>query len=106
GYRPTVTHDGEEAMQLIGEHQPDLILLDIGMPKKDGLEILEELRKRGDHTPILVLSARGSESDKVAALRLGADDYVTKPFALAELMARIHAVLRRYGTSTSHSEPA
>lgn len=99
GYRACVAQDGEEAANLIAERSPQLILLDIAMPKKDGLELLSELRSSGNLTPIIVLSARESESDKVAALRLGADDYVTKPFALAELMARVDAVLRRSRTS-------
>lgn len=96
GYRSDIAEDGEAAAAIIAsDDPPDLVLLDIGMPRKDGLELLTELRGAGNRLPIIVLSARLSESDKVAALRLGADDYVTKPFALAELMARIAAVLRR-----------
>lgn len=102
GYRTVVAEDGEVAARIIAsEDPPDLLLLDIGMPRKDGLELLTELRDADNATPVIVLSARLSESDKVAALRLGADDYVTKPFALAELMARVDAVLRR---STSRSD--
>ena len=74
---------------------PDLVLLDISLPKQSGIWVLETLRDAGDHVPVIVLSARQDEFDKVAALRLGADDYVTKPFALAELLARVAAVLRR-----------
>lgn len=96
GYRSEVVEDGESAAAvLFGDDPPSLVLLDIGMPRKDGLELLTELRDAGNRIPVIILSARLSESDKVAALRLGADDYVTKPFALAELMARIAAVLRR-----------
>lgn len=96
GYRTCVAEDGEIASQVLAsDDPPDLVLLDIGMPRKDGLEVLTEMRKNGNNTPVIVLSARLSESDKVAALRFGADDYVTKPFALAELMARVDAVLRR-----------
>ena len=96
GYRSQVVEDGVLASEVLhGDDAPDLVLLDIGMPRKDGLELLTELRAAGNRTPVIVLSARLSESDKVAALRLGADDYVTKPFALAELMARVAAVLRR-----------
>tara|TARA_R110002096_G_scaffold299503_3_gene494081 strand:- start:47703 stop:48410 length:708 start_codon:yes stop_codon:yes gene_type:complete len=96
GYRSQVVKDGVLASEVLnGDDAPDLVLLDIGMPRKDGLELLTELRAAGNRTPVIVLSARLSESDKVAALRLGADDYVTKPFALAELMARVAAVLRR-----------
>jgi two-component system response regulator VicR len=95
GYSSEVAEDGVRALDLMRSHAPDLILLDISMPNKDGLELLSELRQGGDLTPVIVLSAREGEYDKVAALRLGADDYVTKPFALAELMARVTAVLRR-----------
>ncbi len=95
GYVPRVAHDGCDAEVKIAAAQPDLILLDITMPKKDGLELLRELRLAGNQTPVIVLSARDGEYDKVAALRIGADDYVTKPFTLAELVARIDAVLRR-----------
>jgi DNA-binding response OmpR family regulator len=95
GYAPRVASDGDDALAAIREHPPDLILLDLGMPRKDGLTVLGELRRAGDATPVIVLSAREGEYDKVAALKLGADDYVTKPFALAELMARVGAVLRR-----------
>ena len=95
GYRPDTIHDGADALSLLGEQAFDLVLLDISLPRKNGLDLLRELRQRGDITPVVVLSAREGEYDKVAALRLGADDYVTKPFALAELMARVDAVLRR-----------
>ena len=96
GFRAVVAEDGEVASTLInGDEPPDLVLLDINMPLKDGLELLTEMREANNPTPVIVLSARLSETDKVAALRLGADDYVTKPFALAELMARVGAVLRR-----------
>jgi len=97
GYAPSVASDGEIASQKIQEREPDLVLLDISLPKKNGLELLGELRAAGVQVPVIVLSARQDEFDKVAALRLGADDYVTKPFALAELMARVDAVLRRAG---------
>jgi DNA-binding response OmpR family regulator len=102
GYRSEVALDGELAAERIqSEDPPDLVLLDIGMPRKDGLELLTELRQAGNRTPIIILSARLSESDKVAALRMGADDYITKPFALAELMARVDAVLRRSSSADS-----
>lgn len=96
GFRSKLATDGIAAARCLEGERPDLLLLDIAMPKKDGLELLSDLRGSGDLTPVIMLSARQSESDKVAALRLGADDYITKPFALAELMARIDAVLRRY----------
>ena len=97
GFRCRTACDGVDAEIKIADAGPDLILLDIAMPKKDGLELLKELRSAGNPTPVIVLSARDGEYDKVAALRLGADDYVTKPFTLAELVARVDAVLRRTG---------
>lgn len=95
GYAPTVVGDGVEALEQLHALRPALVLLDINLPKTSGLEFLQELRAHGDATPIIVLSARQGEFDKVAALRLGADDYVTKPFGVAELLARIDAILRR-----------
>jgi two-component system, OmpR family, alkaline phosphatase synthesis response regulator PhoP len=95
GFRTFVAADGETAKDRITLEAPDIILLDISLPKRDGLWVLERLREEDNHTPVIVLSARQNEYDKVAALGLGADDYVTKPFALAELLARVGAVLRR-----------
>ncbi|MBM4063646.1 MAG: response regulator transcription factor [Planctomycetes bacterium] len=95
GFSPTKASSGEEALEAAGRAQFRLILLDINLPSVSGLEVLRTLRERGDETPIIVLSARQDEYDKVAALRLGADDYVTKPFGVAELLARIDSVLRR-----------
>ncbi len=95
GYSSSAVADGDKVPEAIQERRPDLILLDLSLPHTDGLEVLARLRSAGDRTPVIVLSAREGEHDKVAALRLGADDYVTKPFALAELMARVGAVLRR-----------
>jgi DNA-binding response OmpR family regulator len=99
GYVPAVVGDGESALARILADAPDLVLLDISLPQRSGLEVLREMRAAGDATPVIVLSARQDEYDKVAALRLGADDYVTKPFALAELLARVVAVLRRANRS-------
>ena len=98
GYRTEVSGDGETARRRIEAGSPDLVLLDITLPKQSGLWVLERLREAENHVPVIVLSARQDEFDKVAALQLGADDYVTKPFALAELLARIVAVLRRTRT--------
>ena len=95
GYRTQVFADGETAQQGIASDAPDLVLLDISLPKQSGLRVLERLREAGNQVPVVVVSARRDEFDKVAALQLGADDYVTKPFALAELLARVGAVLRR-----------
>jgi two-component system response regulator VicR len=94
-YETEVVGDGETAWRRIDESEPDLVLLDISLPKKSGIWVLERMRESGSDVPVIVLSARQDEFDKVAALRLGADDYVTKPFALAELLARVDAVLRR-----------
>ena len=95
GFTSSVIAEGDKVVEAVRTQKPDLILLDLSLPRIDGLEVLGQLRKSGDRTPVIVLSAREGEHDKVAALRLGADDYVTKPFALAELMARVGAVLRR-----------
>jgi len=95
GYRAIVIGDAETARARIVNESPDLVLLDISLPKQSGLWVLERLREVSNLVPVIVLSARQDEYDKVAALRLGADDYVTKPFALAELLARVAAVLRR-----------
>ncbi|MGE0059683.1 MAG: response regulator transcription factor [Dehalococcoidia bacterium] len=97
GYSAVTAGDGYEATrQLSDDNAFDLAVLDIMMPGPDGLELVRTLRKRGD-LPIIMVSARGSDVDKVAALHLGADDYVTKPFSPSELVARIESVLRRSG---------
>jgi len=95
GYATAIARDGDEALRQIDAEDFALVLLDINLPKKNGLEVLAALRASDNLVPVIVLSARDGEFDKVAALRLGADDYVTKPFALAELLARIEALLRR-----------
>jgi DNA-binding response OmpR family regulator len=106
GYRTEAIGDGESAVARIEASRPDLVLLDITLPVQSGLWVLEQLRKRQNHVPIIVLSARQDEFDKVAALGLGADDYITKPFALAELLARVAAVLRRARLSDPTRVPA
>jgi len=95
GHASAIARDGVEALRHAEDEDFELVLLDINLPKKNGLEVLAALRAADNLVPVIVLSAREGEFDKVAALRLGADDYVTKPFALAELLARIDAVLRR-----------
>lgn len=90
----TVT-DGDEALDEIGRREPDLIVLDVMMPRLDGLTVCRLLRERGYRTPVLVLTARHEVSDRVAGLDAGADDYLAKPFALDELLARVRALLRR-----------
>jgi two-component system alkaline phosphatase synthesis response regulator PhoP len=104
GFQTETVGDGELAYARIVEGRPNLVLLDITLPKRSGLWVLERLREADNHVPVIVLSARQDEFDKVAALRLGADDYVTKPFALAELLARVAGLLRR--ARLPRSEPA
>ena len=87
--------DGEAGLKLARETKPDLIVLDLMLPKVSGYEICQKLRSEGVSTPILILTARGEEADRVLGLDLGADDYVTKPFSVRELMARVRALLRR-----------
>jgi two-component system, OmpR family, alkaline phosphatase synthesis response regulator PhoP len=106
GHATAIARDGDEALALATAEDFALILLDINLPKKNGLEVLASLRGADNLVAVIVLSARDGEYDKVAALRLGADDYVTKPFALAELLARIDAVLRRSGQVTAPPVPA
>ncbi|HVR40129.1 MAG TPA: response regulator transcription factor [Thermoanaerobaculia bacterium] len=88
--------DGAEGLRLATRGDHDLIILDVMLPKKSGLDVCKELRKMGNNTPIIMLTARGQEIDKIVGLKLGADDYVTKPFSFMELLARVEAVLRRY----------
>ncbi|MEJ2083654.1 MAG: response regulator transcription factor [Acidobacteriota bacterium] len=95
GHAVDVAYDGEEGLYLAEIHQYDLILLDILLPKKSGFEVCEELRKRNNPTPILMLTARGELSDRVRGLDSGADDYLVKPFAFEELLARVRALARR-----------
>lgn len=95
GYRVRVAEDGETGLQLAQQEDYDLLILDVMLPKLNGLEVLRALRSDGDTMPIIVLSARGAEMDKVVGLELGAEDYITKPFGLAELLARVKAALRR-----------
>lgn len=93
--------DGAAAVQAYGEKRPDLMILDVMMPKMSGWDVVGEIRRRDKVVPILMLTAKAAESDKVLGLGLGADDYLTKPFGLAELRARVAALLRRAGVSAS-----
>jgi DNA-binding response OmpR family regulator len=95
GYRALVANDGEAGLALAREPGVDLVILDIMLPKLNGFEVVRQLRAERRTMPIILLSARGAETDKVMGLDLGAEDYVTKPFGLAELLARVKAVLRR-----------
>jgi two-component system, OmpR family, response regulator MprA len=95
GYSVELAHDGVEALEMIANERPDALVLDVMMPRLDGLEVCRQLRSTGDDLPILVLTARDSVSERVAGLDAGADDYLPKPFALEELLARMRALLRR-----------
>jgi DNA-binding response OmpR family regulator len=95
GYDVLGALDGEEGLRLWRQHHPDLIILDLMLPKRDGIEVLHEIRAADPDTRVLILSSKDHEGDKVLGLSVGADDYVTKPFGLAELLARIRASLRR-----------
>ena len=103
GYEVFTAFDGEEAVEMVSEVEPDLILLDLMLPKMDGLEVCREVRKNYD-TPIIMVTAKDSEIDKVLGLELGADDYVTKPFSNRELVARVKANLRRQGNTSAKVE--
>jgi DNA-binding response OmpR family regulator len=96
GYRVLVASDGQEALQALERHSPDLVVLDLMLPQVDGLEITRLLRADGD-TPIIMLTARREETDRILGLEMGADDYVVKPFSPRELVSRVRAVLRRAG---------
>lgn len=95
GYRVKTAQDGERGLELALSAKPDLLILDIMMPKMNGYEVLQVLRERGHLMPVIMLTAKGQESDVVMGLKLGADDYVTKPFSIRELLARAEAILRR-----------
>ena len=94
GFYPLIAHDGEEALQKFEEYKPILLLLDIMMPKKDGLTVCREVR-HNSNVPIIMITAKGEDGDRIMGLDIGADDYIVKPFSPGEVMARIRAVLRR-----------
>ena len=100
GHEVSIAFDGTTGLKSIYSLSPDLIILDIMLPAKSGYEVCRELRSNEITTPIIFLSARGQEIDKVLGLELGADDYITKPFSIRELLARVNAVLRRYETQS------
>jgi DNA-binding response OmpR family regulator len=104
GYQTVCARDGRQGLAMALSEAPDLILLDIMMPGLSGWEVCRELRKRGVDVPVIMLTARGEEVDRVRGLELGADDYVAKPFSLRELLARIRAVLRRPGPRRKFEE--
>ncbi len=95
GYSTVIARDGEAALKQVKDRNPDLLILDVMLPKLSGFEVCKKLKELGSSIPIIILSAKGDEADKVLGLELGADDYVTKPFSPRELLVRIKAVLRR-----------
>ena len=95
GYATALARDGVAGLRMAVEESPDLVVLDVMLPKMSGLDVCKQLRAQGNGVPILMLTARGQEIDKVLGLKLGADDYVTKPFGFMELVARVEALLRR-----------
>ena len=101
-YAVETAYDGEAGLRLAVEKNPDLVLLDLMLPKMNGFDVCRRLRERGSNVPIIILTAREEEGDKVQGLELGADDYITKPFSMRELMARVKANIRR----TAMGQPA
>jgi two-component system, OmpR family, KDP operon response regulator KdpE len=104
GYEVLLAHDGTSALDSVARHHPTVVVLDLGLPDMDGVEVIEGIRGWST-TPILVLSARGTSAEKVEALDAGADDYLTKPFAMDEFLARIRAALRRAINAATEREP-
>ena len=106
GYEVDLAGTGPEALNLVRQRSPALIILDLMLPELDGYRVLRRLREAGITTPVLILTARGEETDKVLGFRLGADDYVTKPFSVLEVLARIAALLRRAGAISELPTPS
>jgi DNA-binding response OmpR family regulator len=104
GYDVELARDGEAGLKLAREAAPDVVVLDVMLPKMNGLDVCKRLRAEGSTVPIVMLTARGQEIDKVLGLKLGADDYVTKPFGFMELMARVEALLRRTSGAMGRAE--
>jgi DNA-binding response OmpR family regulator len=104
GYEVNIAADGPGGLEQIMQAHPDLVILDLMLPGMDGIEVCRKVRAAGLHTPIIMLTARESELDRVLGLEIGADDYVTKPFSLRELMARVHSVLRRSEMAVAHGD--
>lgn len=105
GFLTEVAYDGEEAIERTKEHSYDLIVLDLMLPKMDGMEVCKSIRKNNDYIPILMLTAKDNEYDKIYGLEMGADDYLTKPFSPKELIARINAILRRTERKPENAAP-
>ncbi|MEO8218424.1 MAG: response regulator transcription factor [Acidobacteriota bacterium] len=105
GYTVDVAHDGSAGLEKVQRSPFDLVILDLMLPEMDGFRVLRNVREKGMVIPVLILTARGAESDKVQGLKLGADDYVTKPFGVLELLARVEALIRRNRLSIVKSPP-
>ena len=105
GHQVVVARDGAAGLRAAREHGPDLVILDLMLPEMDGYRVLKRMREEGVGTPVIFLTARGEEADKVLGFRLGADDYVTKPFGLLELLARVEAHLRRTARAAVPAAP-
>ncbi|HEY4306196.1 MAG TPA: response regulator transcription factor [Gemmatimonadaceae bacterium] len=101
GYGVREAHDGEAGLSSALENEPDLVILDVGLPRRNGFEVMRELRRKGVHAPTLMLTARGEVADRIQGLESGADDYLTKPFEAGELVARVRALLRRASRHTA-----
>ena len=104
GYATLVASDGGAGLEQFRQHHPDIVLLDVMMPVRDGWEVCRAIRQTDKKTPIIMLTAKGETTDKVSGLKMGADDYITKPFEMKEVLARIEAVLRRTGGEEESSE--
>ena len=104
GYEVETAEDGMAGLKTFAKVNPDLVILDLMLPELDGFRVLRSLRQDGHATPVLLLTAKGEEADKVRGLRMGADDYVTKPYAFSELLARVQALLRRSAMKEEVSE--
>ena len=104
GYATLVASDGGAGLEQFRQHHPDIVLLDVMMPVMDGWEVCRAIRQTDKKTPIIMLTAKGETTDKVSSLKMGADDYITKPFEMKEVLARIEAVLRRTGGEEESSE--
>jgi DNA-binding response OmpR family regulator len=105
GFEALIAPDGLTGLQMAKEDRPKLIILDLMLPGMDGYHVLSTLRDQGNDVPVLILTARSEERDKVRGFREGADDYVTKPFGLLELIGRVHALMRRSGSLNGNGEP-
>ncbi|MBR6678223.1 MAG: response regulator transcription factor, partial [Oscillospiraceae bacterium] len=105
-YNTLEAYDGETGLGLAREHKPDLILLDVMLPRMIGFDVCKALRDEGDNVPIIILTAREEEEDKILGLEIGADDYITKPFSVRELMARVKANIRRSKVAAASPAPA